>query len=81
MADTILTSEPVCPACGHKHDTAWDWNFDSGLEDEAEHSCDNCGERFFAVRVVTVAYITCLLIPPTDAARTVSTAREGGEHD
>lgn len=58
--DTRRTDFPVCPACGHVHRDAWEWNFGDGLEGDIEHDCDNCGAEFGCIRIVDVAYTTKL---------------------
>jgi predicted RNA-binding Zn-ribbon protein involved in translation (DUF1610 family) len=58
--DTTLTTDPVCPACGHRHRDAWEWNFGAGLEGNTEHDCDNCGAEFRCERIVDVYYTTRL---------------------
>lgn len=55
---TTLTDAPVCPACGHVHRDAWEWNFGDSLDGETEHDCDACGEPFNCQRVVYVNYTT-----------------------
>ncbi len=55
---TSYAPVPVCPYCGHKHNDSWEWNFGAGLDGDAEHDCDSCGEPFFVRRIVTVDYTT-----------------------
>ena len=55
---TLRTDFPVCPACGHSHRDAWEWDFGAGLEGDTEHECDICGYEFRCTRIVDVAYTT-----------------------
>ena len=56
--DTKLQPFPVCPACGHVHRDAWEWNFGPGLDGDTEHDCDSCGTPMFCERIVTIEYTT-----------------------
>ncbi len=56
--DTKLQPWPVCPACGHMHRDACEWNFGSSLDGESAHDCDNCGETMMCERVATFEYTT-----------------------
>ena len=56
--DTKLQQFPVCPACGHKHRDAWEWNFGPWLDGETDRDCDNCGKPMHCERVVTIEHTT-----------------------
>jgi hypothetical protein len=60
MSETDLTRNlnPVCPHCGHEERDAWEIDFGSGLEGEAEISCGRCEKDYIAERVVDVSYTT-----------------------
>jgi transcription elongation factor Elf1 len=51
--ETDLQTFPVCPHCGHEHDSAFEWT-----EDDGEHECDSCSKPFSYERVVDVSYTT-----------------------
>jgi len=63
MSDTRteMQAHPVCPACGHEHHDAWEWNFGPGLEGERTGSCDHCGAGFVTEREVTIYFTTKLV--------------------
>lgn len=58
--DTKLTSEPVCPHCGHRHTDSWEWDFGPWLEGARTGECDSCGEAFMTERQVTIYYTTAI---------------------
>ena len=53
--DHHLTDEIVCPHCGHKEDDSWDRGEGETIGDV---ECDECGETFYALRVITIDYTT-----------------------
>jgi transcription elongation factor Elf1 len=53
VMETDLQTFPVCPHCGHEHDSAFEWT-----EDDGEHECDSCSKPFSYERVVDVSYTT-----------------------
>ena len=64
MIETKLTSEPVCPSCGHAHVDWWEWTFTHPIEGSAERECDACGEPFNVQREVTVYFTTSAVPTP-----------------
>lgn len=56
--DTTLTTDPVCPLCGHAETDAWELDFGPGLDGDATLSCDSCGGDYFAERITHVYYTT-----------------------
>ncbi len=56
-----MTSQPVCPHCGHIEQDAWEINFGDGLDGDAEVACNSCGEDYFCQRIVYVEYKTTKL--------------------
>ena len=73
--DTKLQPFPVCPACGHEHRDAWEWNFGGLLDGETEHDCDNCGNPMFCESIVTIEYTTRKVKPTTEGAITAKCQR------
>lgn len=55
--DTDSTEWPVCPACGHVHDSAGDWH---DLEDYQPEiaECSSCCRRFRVRSYTTRVYST-----------------------
>lgn len=58
VANTRLTTAPVCPHCGHVEHDAWEWTFGPGLEGERIGDCNSCGKEFRTYREVSVYYTT-----------------------
>lgn len=56
--DTERTACPVCPYCGHEEKDAWEIDFGSGSEGEAEIICGSCEREYKAERIVDVSYTT-----------------------
>lgn len=46
----------VCPACGHKHDDAWEFFTGNRNEHETQTWCASCDTFFQVERVVEVTY-------------------------
>ena len=58
MIDHILTSEVVCPYCGHVHSDSWELpDYDDSFE------CYECGKKFYYGREVEVTYSSHKLKP------------------
>ncbi len=55
--DLSLTSQPVCPFCGHEERDAWEMDF-GGMEGSCKHTCASCGEEYKCWREVTIYYST-----------------------
>lgn len=52
------TTQPICPYCGYETRDAWEIDFGSDMEGDAEINCGKCEKIFFVCRQVTVTYST-----------------------
>jgi hypothetical protein len=51
-----MDNNPICPFCQHEERDAWDINFGSGCEGDAELSCGSCGKDYFCSKSITSYY-------------------------
>lgn len=59
--ETSMTTDPVCPKCGHAETNAWEIDFAPGLDGDARAACASCGADYFVTRTVNVFYTTSAL--------------------
>jgi hypothetical protein len=56
--DHTLTSNAVCPYCGHVDRDSWELGDGSSGDEIGETECGGCGKTYVWVRSVTVDYST-----------------------
>lgn len=56
--ETKMTTDPVCPNCGHAEPNAWEIDFGPGLDGDTTVACGSCGADYFCSRIGHVFYTT-----------------------
>ena len=54
-----LETQPKCPYCGHTHNTAWAWDFNSEQNfDVCLRNCEVCRKQIKVSRKIMAMYFT-----------------------